>query len=141
MSDLKKKYAEQLGMDVGTAQNRLVKDVLFKLASDAGLNICHQCGGSITQPEFSIEHKEPWRNSENAYDLFFDLENIGFSHRACNYSAARKIAPKCNSDEERKQRKNELGRTRYKKYMANRSEEQKVQDKLKRRERYLRTGN
>ena len=37
----------------------------------------------------SIDHKTPWLHSEDPRGLFFDIDNIAFSHKSCNYSAAR----------------------------------------------------
>ena len=86
-----KKKNEQLGISYGAACNRLRKNVLFYLLSKYGENICYRCQEYITSPdELSMEHKIPWLNSANPVDLFFDLENIAFSHLGCNISDARK---------------------------------------------------
>jgi len=75
--------AEQLGMPFGTASSRLRKKVLFSLVQRFGLDDCFKCGGKIaTIDEFSIEHKRPWLNVDP--DLFWDLDNIAFSHLRCN---------------------------------------------------------
>jgi len=140
MSTQSAKYAEQLGMNVGTAQNRLVKDILFKLVVDGGNNICHQCGESMERDTFTIEHKTPWRNSVNAYDIFFDLDNISFSHLACNVGAARRPSQKYATEEERKEARRAQDKERRKVYMANRTPEQIARDKQKRRESYIRNG-
>lgn len=85
-----KRKAEQLGMPLGTASNRLRKLILFKILKDNGLNICYRCGKPIDSVEvLSIEHKENWLDSDNPKEKFFDLENIGFSHLSCNISYAR----------------------------------------------------
>lgn len=78
---------EQLGMNPSTASGRLVKDLLFDFVQKAGIK-CHHCDGEMTRETFSIEHKTPWLHSENPKELFFDLENISYSHMACNYGAA-----------------------------------------------------
>lgn len=84
----KKKY-EQLGMPLGTAQNRLKKLILFALIQDACLDNCFQCGKKIKKvQDLSIEHKVPWL--DNDVKLFWDLENIAFSHLKCNSASARK---------------------------------------------------
>jgi len=73
-----------LGMPAGTAQHQLRKSILFKYVRLAGDHFCYKCGAEIeTIDEFSIEHKEPWFSS-NAPDLFWDLDNIAFSHVRCN---------------------------------------------------------
>lgn len=84
------KKTAQLGMPVGTASNRLRKSIIFKLIKQLGENFCFQCGTEIeSEKELSIEHKIPYLDSENPKELFFDLENIAFSHLKCNVGAAR----------------------------------------------------
>lgn len=83
------KKHDQLGMNPGTASNRLVKDLLFSFVSAAG-HKCHRCGEPMTRDNFSIDHKEAWLDSIDPVRLFFDLENIAYSHRACNSGAGRK---------------------------------------------------
>lgn len=91
MQDYNKKKADQLGMPIGTASNRLRKSVVFKLLKKLNENYCFQCGSEIeTEKELSIEHKIPYLDSENPVELFFDLDNIAFSHLSCNTGAARK---------------------------------------------------
>lgn len=54
------------------------------------MNFCHQCGSEIeNEQNLSIEHKEPWLDSDDPVGKFFDLDNIAFSHLACNCGAAR----------------------------------------------------
>ena len=79
-----KKKNEKLGMNYSTASHRLVRDILFKFIVDAGIT-CYRCGKDLTRETFSIEHKEAWLNSEDPVGLFFDLDNISFSHQSCNY--------------------------------------------------------
>lgn len=81
------KKSEQLGMSHGKAAGRLRKNVLFSLLAKYGDNICYRCGEMITSAsELSIEHKEAWLDKDPA--LFWDLDNIAFSHLSCNCSAA-----------------------------------------------------
>ena len=85
------KKNEQLGMPHGTAQGKLRKSILFTLLKKHGENICHQCKEEISSvDELSIEHKVPWLNSPNPLELFFDVENIAFSHLNCNVGARKK---------------------------------------------------
>lgn len=77
----------QLGMNPSTASGRLLKDLLFYYIPDKR---CYHCGKEITRQDFSIEHKIPWLDSENPVELFFNLDNISFSHLSCNISKARK---------------------------------------------------
>ena len=84
------KKRKQLGMPSGTAYHRLKRKIMFDLICQLDLNWCYQCGAKIeTVKDFSVEHKEPWLDSANPKELFFDLENIAFSHQSCNYRASR----------------------------------------------------
>ncbi len=96
------KKASQLGMPQGTASNRLRKAIIFDLLCKQNLNYCFQCSQIIDNvSELSIEHKVPYLDSENPVQLFFDLDNIAFSHLNCNMAASRKntryIHPSRNS--------------------------------------------
>jgi hypothetical protein len=72
-----------LGMPHGTASGRLRKMILFNLLKKHGENSCHACGKPIDSVDaLSIEHKKPWEGV--SADLFWDLENIAFSHLRCN---------------------------------------------------------
>lgn len=87
-----KKKSMQLGMPYGTATQRLRKMVLFKLLQDIGQDVCFQCGERIlTVEELSMEHKVPWLNSDDPVGLFFDVDNISFSHLSCNARASAKL--------------------------------------------------
>jgi hypothetical protein len=87
---VKEEKKRQLGMDAGTASNRLVKDILWSLIVQSGEGYCYRCKEPMLRNNFSIEHKEPWLHSEDPKGLFFSLDNITFSHKSCNYSAARR---------------------------------------------------
>ena len=79
---------EQLGMPLGTASARLRKLVMFRLAQKLGEDVCYRCKGKIETAEaFSIEHKEPWFNGDAR--LFWDLDNVAFSHLSCNVGSRR----------------------------------------------------
>ena len=87
---IKEKKTKQLGMNPSTASHRLKKSILFDFAKQLGHNWCYQCGAEIEDiQKFTIEHKRPWLDSDNPTEVFFDLENIAFSHAECNYGAAR----------------------------------------------------
>lgn len=88
---------EQLGMNYSTASNRLVKDILFNFIVVSGQNKCFRCGEPMERSNFSIEHKVPWLHSANPTELFFDLNNISFSHLKCNVENARKPETKCGT--------------------------------------------
>jgi len=78
-------------MSINKARNDLNNSILFNLVKECGDNVCYRCGKTIEKvEELSIEHKEPYLFSENAKELFFDLNNITFSHRKCNCITHRK---------------------------------------------------
>ncbi len=86
----KVKAKKQLGINPGTASNRLRKAVLFQFVQLAREDTCYQCGKTIESiDEFSIEHMEPWLDSDNPKEKFFNLDNIAFSHLRCNIAAKR----------------------------------------------------
>ena len=75
----------QLGISFGAASNRLRKLILFNLLKKHNENYCYRCNKKINNSnELSIEHKKPWLYSKNPVELFFDIENIAFSHLKCN---------------------------------------------------------
>lgn len=72
-----------LGMAHGTATNRLRKMILLHLLKKLGENYCFKCRQEIFEiDQLSIEHKEPWEGK--SIELFWDLNNIAFSHLSCN---------------------------------------------------------
>lgn len=90
MSKENTKKSRQLGIPYGTACYRLRKAILFHLAEMAGVNICYRCGEGIESVrDFSIDHKTPWLDSVEPVELFFNLDNVAFSHMKCNYAAKR----------------------------------------------------
>ena len=86
--DGNQRKAAQLGMPFGTANGRLRKSIIFRLLQRLGEDICFQCGGRIESIDtLSIEHKQPWLDSDT--NLFWDMDNIAFSHLSCNSKATR----------------------------------------------------
>ena len=80
------KKDELLGISFGTASNRLRKSILFNLVRQTGQDVCFRCGRKIeSETDLSIEHKVSWQSATDPIRLFFDLENIEFSHINCNY--------------------------------------------------------
>jgi hypothetical protein len=78
-----KRVVEQLGMSHGAAVGQLKKRILFNLLKRLKENFCFKCGECIDLVgDLSIEHKQPWENI--SADLFWDLDNIAFSHLGCN---------------------------------------------------------
>ena len=133
VSKSKQKKTEQLGMNPSTAQHRLRKDLMFSLIKECGLDTCFQCGDKITTVrELSIEHKVPWLDSENPIDLFFDLDNVAFSHLSCNCKESRGNL-KYVTPEEKRAAKN----LSSKKWISNNKEFRKDV----RRRSYLKNGN
>lgn len=87
--DTNERRHDQLGMPHGTASNRLKKIIMFNLLVRLGEDFCFQCGAKIeSSEELSIEHKIPWL--DNSTELFWDINNISFSHRSCNSGAGRR---------------------------------------------------
>ncbi len=78
-----KKKNDTLGMPHGTATGRLRKLVLFRQLEKHKENVCVRCGKTIeTADELSTEHIKPWEGI--SAELFWDLNNIAFSHLSCN---------------------------------------------------------
>lgn len=78
-----------LGMPHGTAAARLRKLLFFSLLKKHDENFCYRCGNEIIDAsELTIDHKEPWEGVN--IDLFWDLDNIAFSHQKCNRPHRRK---------------------------------------------------
>lgn len=79
---------ELLGVPFTTADSRLKKSILFQLVKEAKKDICYRCENKIEKIEsLSVEHKKPWLNSDNPKELFYNLDNIAFSHLRCNVVA------------------------------------------------------
>ncbi len=132
---------KELGESFSSAYHRLVKDLLYDFVSKSGIK-CHQCGGEMTREDFSIEHKTPWKGSDDPKDLFFNIENISYSHRVCNTRAKRpqkrKDCPSlmqykrgCRCDPCK-----ELQRESWKKYVK-----KKPYDPKERKARYIKYGS
>lgn len=86
-----KKKNELLGMAAGTAFARLRKSLLFAMARRLGEHICFRCRVEIlTVEEFSVEHKDAWQRAADPVAAFFAIENVAYSHLACNILAGRK---------------------------------------------------
>ena len=84
-----------LGVDKGTAMSRLKKIIMFELATKAGMDRCFRCKLLISDvSEFSVEHIKPWLWRD--VKLFWDINNIAFSHLSCN-SLASQVKRECGS--------------------------------------------
>lgn len=121
----------QLGMNPSTARSRLMQDILWMLIEKNGMTHCHRCGKNMCRKTFSVEHIEPWLDSETPLELYFDLNNISFSHQSCNSAAARRPHAAKDDDERKRRIREANARSRSKnfKYCPD-----------KRRQKYLRTG-
>jgi len=76
---------EQLKCDFSTANGRLKKIILFDLVKKLNLDICYRCNNKICSfDELSVDHKLDWLHSDDPITLFYDLNNIAFSHLDCN---------------------------------------------------------
>ena len=83
ISKTSQRRAEILGMPFGTACNRLRRMVMFMLLQRHEENVCFKCGKLILKADdLSLEHKEAWLG--RGASLFWDLNNIAFSHQKCN---------------------------------------------------------
>lgn len=83
--DYNEKRKQKLGMSISIARYKLVKQIVFKLLKELKQNFCYRCKKEIVNiGDLSIEHKIDWLNSEKPIELFFDLNNISFSHLKCN---------------------------------------------------------
>lgn len=88
---VQREKSKQLGMNHSTASSRLKKNLLWSYVVKCGDDVCFQCGEKINSvDDLSVEHKKPWLHSENPLELFFDEDNIAFSHLVCNVASARK---------------------------------------------------
>jgi hypothetical protein len=77
------KKASQLGISSwGKALYRLKSQMLFKLLQELKRTECFRCGKEMTQDDYSLDHKKDWLDGDPT--LFWDLENISFSHMRCN---------------------------------------------------------
>ena len=82
---LKQKYEKQLGMTLGKARNVLYAKMLLHYAKESGNDFCSKCNQPIDLPsEVSLDHIIPWRNSEQATELYFDINNVSLAHKKCN---------------------------------------------------------
>lgn len=116
-------------MSHSTASNRLIKDIIFNFIKDKP---CCKCGESMSRQDFSIEHIVPWLDSEDPVKLFFDLENISYSHIKCNIGSARKTKLTAEQQEAKRKEKNDRRRNSYREtYTTEKRRERYLKNKLK----------
>jgi hypothetical protein len=81
-------FYEKLGMDFNRARRILFKSILFKLVKSTKQDKCYRCKKKILSvDDLTIDHKLPWLDVD--VELFWDLNNIAFSHHICNSKAFR----------------------------------------------------
>ena len=78
------KAEAQLGMEMKSASTKLMRDLLWQYIENSGETLCHACGEPLCRETFTVEHIEKWLDSEDPAGLYFDLNNISFSHQRCN---------------------------------------------------------
>ncbi|KKM26627.1 hypothetical protein LCGC14_1582910 [marine sediment metagenome] len=86
-------FYQSTGVHLSTARQRLIKKILFNLAQEAGRDECFVCGDLLSLEDFTLEHKKPWLYEDNTLELYMNVDNIGFSHHACNSGRSRKDTP------------------------------------------------
>ena len=97
-SNSNKVKAEFLGMSYGSACGKLRKQLLFSCVQRLGEDICFRCGNTIENIDnFSIDHKKYWLHTN--VELFWDLNNIAFSHLHCNNLHRRYVDNRIHKEE------------------------------------------
>ena len=87
---------QQLGMSPSKARAQLLRRVLFDFIKRLSLDNCFQCGQKIEKlEELTLEHKIPWLHKNP--QLFWDIENIAFSHHICNSAKTRPANSRCEA--------------------------------------------
>ena len=72
-------------MSATTAKHRLERMILFQLIQQTQRDKCYVCDYRIEEvDQLSIEHKLPWYGDDRDSNLYWNLDNIAFSHRKCN---------------------------------------------------------
>jgi hypothetical protein len=80
-----------LGLSFGAANHRLHRAVMWSLIEQCGRTDCFRCGSPMDESTYSVDHREPWLGESVA--LFWDMQNIEFSHLRCNVDARRRGGP------------------------------------------------
>lgn len=75
---------QKLGQGFTSARKLLLKKIVWDFIVKCDLNKCFRCGLPMSFEDYSLEHKVAWYNSEISKDLYFDLDNISYSHAKCN---------------------------------------------------------
>jgi hypothetical protein len=73
------------GQSSGKAMNKLLRDIIWHQLEQHGKTSCYRCNEPMARETFSIDHVKPWRRDHvDSEALFFDMDNIEFSHSRCN---------------------------------------------------------
>jgi hypothetical protein len=81
---------KQLEMSFGKASYILKRMIMFALICELKKDVCYRCDKKIVSDcDLSVDHKNPWLHIDSK--LFWNLDNIAFSHKLCN-SANHRIA-------------------------------------------------
>lgn len=83
-------FRKKYSLTVSSARSRLIKSIMFALLKESDQHYCYRCGEELELNSFTIEHVKPWAYQEDAWELYFDLSNIAFSHSKCNSAHTRR---------------------------------------------------
>ena len=81
-SDERRQGKQQLGENVSTAMNRLIRNILIDFTTRDGVK-CFDCGKEITRNNYTIGHKKDWMKQPFPKKYFFDLSNFCLRHKNC----------------------------------------------------------
>jgi hypothetical protein len=84
------KKSSQLGMNFSKASHLLKRRILFRFLERLGETKCYRCSEEMTYDSFSVDHVKDWLDRDPL--LFWDLDNIKFSHKKCNIRSSRKTS-------------------------------------------------
>mgnify|MGYP002346281941 CR=1 FL=1 len=121
-------------MSVSTARAKLVMDLLFHMVMTHTSGTCARCGELLTRSSFTIDHMDPWLDSEDPFSKYFDVSNVRYSHLSCNSKASRRPHKKYFSEEDVKNALLEKGR-RYRRSLPDEVKRER------RRKNYLVNGH
>lgn len=83
-TDRNNRLKDILGETISNATYKLRKILLFEFAKRLDLHHCFRCGEPIDNiDEFTVDHVLSWRLHKSR-ELFYDIDNIKFSHFKCN---------------------------------------------------------
>lgn len=76
-------------MAPSNARNQLIRMIIFDFICKENI-VCYRCETNMSLENYSIEHKIAWLHSEDPVGLYFNLDNVTFSHLQCNVEARRR---------------------------------------------------